>query len=369
MTNCRLFASAVLALILGGSAQAQLEPIRVAGDRKSFVAEPSGRAFVPLGFNYDRDAGGTLLEDYWGRDWPRVEADFREMKALGANVVRVHLQFGRFLPTRGHPDPDNLDRLGRMLALAEKVGLYLDLTGLGCYHKADVPKWYDALDEAGRWAAQAEFWEAVAARCVVSPAVFCYDLMNEPVVPGDKQDDGDWLGKGPGLAGKFYVQKITLDPAGRPRAEVARRWLAGLREAIRRHDPKRLITVGLVDWSLDRPGRLFSGITPEIVAEELDFVSVHLYPARGKVDEALETLKGFARGKPVVIEETFPLSCSIDEFDRFVAGSRRDAAGWIGFYWGTTPEELRRSTSIGDAMMLGWLDWFGRETRARAGGP
>lgn len=45
-----------------------------------------------------------------------------------------------------------------MLALAEETGLYLDVTGLGCYRKSDTPAWYDALDEAARWQAQAKFW-------------------------------------------------------------------------------------------------------------------------------------------------------------------------------------------------------------------
>ena len=48
------------------------------------------------------------------------------------------------------------------MKLAEATGLYLDITGLGCYHKKDVPEWYDKLDESDRWAAQAKFWEAVA---------------------------------------------------------------------------------------------------------------------------------------------------------------------------------------------------------------
>ena len=92
-------------------------------------------------------------------------ADFGEMKDLGANVVRVHLQFGKFMKRPDEPDPRALDRLGKLVALAEQTGLYLDLTGLGCYRKRDVPAWYDALDEPARWAAQARFWEAVAARC------------------------------------------------------------------------------------------------------------------------------------------------------------------------------------------------------------
>ena len=36
------------------------------------------------------------------------------------------------------------------------------------------------MDEPARWAAQARFWAEVAKVCATSPAVFCYDLMNEP---------------------------------------------------------------------------------------------------------------------------------------------------------------------------------------------
>jgi hypothetical protein len=39
------------------------------------------------------------------------------------------------------------------------------------------------------------------------------------------------------------------------------------------------------------------------------------------------------------------------------------AAGWIGFYWGRTPEELRRSTAISDALTLGWLELFQRKAK------
>ena len=76
--------------------------------------------------------------------------------------------------------------------------------------------------------------------------------MNEPVVPGGQRKPGDWLG--PPFAGKHFVQVITLDQRGRPRPEIAREWIHGLVQAIRKHDRKHLVTVGLVDWSLDRPG-------------------------------------------------------------------------------------------------------------------
>jgi hypothetical protein len=292
-----------------------------------------------------------------------VAADFQEMKELGANVVRIHLQFGRFMEGPDRPRAEALERLERLVALAARTGLRLDLTGLGCYLKSDVPAWYDALPEAERWRAQARFWEAVAERCAAAPSVFSYDLMNEPVVPGGRRNPGDWLG--PPFAGKYhFVQCITLDQAERPRPGIAREWLRVLVAAIRRHDRRHLITVGLVDWSLERPG-LTSGFPPAVVAPELDFLSVHIYPKSGKVEEALDTLRGFAVGKPVVIEETFPLQCPIEEFETFLDGSRAAASGWIGFYWGRTREECRRSRTIADAMMLGWLELFARRAPDR----
>src|SRR5262245_36746793 len=144
---------------------AKMEWVRVADDRRGFVLEASKRRFTPWGFNYDHDECGRLLEDYWESEWDRVADDFRTMKQLGANVVRIHLQFGKFMEAKDRPSANALDRLARLLRLAERTGLYLDLTGLGCYHKKDVPAWYDALSEEGRWDAQARFWEAVAQRC------------------------------------------------------------------------------------------------------------------------------------------------------------------------------------------------------------
>ena len=144
--------------------------------------------------------------------------------------------------------------------------------------------------------------------------------MNEPVVSGTKREPGQWLAGE--FAGKHFVQFVNLDGTGRDRTEIAAKWIETLAAAVREVDPDRLVTVGMVDWSLDRPG-LTSGFDPKKVAKPLDFVCVHVYPERGKVDEAIATLKGFAVGKPVVVEETFPLRCSGAEFDRFLTESRR----------------------------------------------
>ncbi len=341
--------------------------IQVAKDNTGFVLSGSGQPFVPWGFNYDHDEDGQLLEDYWDDRWPTIETAFKDMRELGANVVRVHLQFGTFMNSPTEARQSSLDQLTRLVKLAERTGLYLDITGLGCYHKNDVPAWYDTLSEQDRWQAQAVFWEAVAQTCSDSPAVFCYDLMNEPVVPGGDQRRDDWLG--PAFAGKHFVQFITLDRAGRERPEIAKAWIKTLVTAIRKHDQRHLITVGLVPWSLDRPG-LTSGFVPERIADQLDFIAVHLYPEKGKVDEAIQTLQGFAAaGKPVVIEETFPLKSSVEELRRFIELSRPHAAGWIGFFWGQTPDELRPAETIAAAITLRWLELFQEMTPQILGTP
>jgi hypothetical protein len=340
------------------SAQATLEHIRVSDDGRGFVTE-TGSRFTPWGFNYDHDETGRLIEDYWSAEWSKVEEDFREMRQLGANVVRIHLQLGKFMQGPAEPNAASLAMLARLVEVAERERLYLDVTGLACYHKPDVPAWYDGLPEQARWEVQACFWEAVAGRCAESPAVFCYDLMNEPVAPGDKKET-DWLlGE---LDGKYFVQRISLDLSDRTSQQVAKAWVNRMVKAVRSRDRRHLITVGVIPWVQFFPKAKPLFYSKE-VAKNLDFASVHFYPETGKVDQAVTALAAYNIGKPVVIEETFPLKCSVSELDGFFEKSRATACGWIGFYWGKTPAEYRGSDKPSDALTLAWLDLFQKQGR------
>jgi hypothetical protein len=291
--------------------------------------------FHPWGNNYGNKGG--LIEDFWESDWGTVTRDFQEMKCMGANVVRVHLQFGRFMLGPDKPNSAAMLRLAQLLQLAEATGLYLDVTGFACYRKADVPPWYDALPEAARWAAQARFWEGVAAQCSNSPAIFCYDLINEPVVAGGRRNAGDWYSGE--LGGLNFIQFINLDQGPRSREKIARQWVDLMTAAIHQHDQRHLITIGMLpttpQWGL------FSGFDPRELAPVLDFISVHIYPEKDKLGEALSVVQRFDAGKPVVIEETFPLSCSAQELKTFLIGSRRNACGWIGHYNGESIADLK----------------------------
>ena len=108
----------------------RLERIVVGPDGRGFVTAESKQPFHPWGMNYGN--AGRLMEDFWGTEWETFAADFGKLKALGANIVRIHLQFGKFMQGPSHPNRAALRRFARMLKLAEATGLYLDVTGLAC---------------------------------------------------------------------------------------------------------------------------------------------------------------------------------------------------------------------------------------------
>jgi hypothetical protein len=354
----KLLSAAILMLAFATSCYSQLEPVVVSKDGRGFMLVHSGQPFAPWGFNYATN--GKFLEDMWVTDWQTIADDFREMKNLGANVVRIHLQMNQFMESADRPNAKSLEQLRKVLRLAEEVGIYLDITGLACYRPADVPKWYDQLSQPDRWRTQSRFWSAIAEVGANSPAIFCYDLMNEPVVPGAQREPGQWR-SGNLLGGYDFVQFIALDAPDRPRYEVAADWIKTLTRAIRAQDKQHLITVGMLP-STKRMGH-FSGFVPEKLAPELDFVSVHIYPESGKLDEAQEVAKQFAVGKPLVIEETFPMTCSPTELREFLLESRNLASGWMGHYEGQTIadlESLKKSgqITIPQSVMRDWLELF-----------
>ena len=139
------------------------------------------------------------------------------------------------------------------------------------------------------------------------------------------------------MSGLHFVQRIALDLDGRTREDIARAWVDHMADAIRSEDPDTLITVGVIPWVFHWGGGspLFYS---EKVRENLDFASVHFYPRHGAVDTALEALAVYKVGMPLVVEETAPLRCSMEEFVEFVECSRPIADGWLGFFWGENIE-------------------------------
>ena len=347
----------ILPLLFLFSCQTKNGIERIALDNKgtAFVKEDSDTEFRIKGVNYDRDWKHRLIEDYWHDEWQTVVEDFQEMKELGINAVRIHLQINKFIPEPNQVDPKEINKLKDLIALAEEKKIYLNITGLACYHAKKVPKWYHGQTEEERWNTQAFFWQQIAKVCRNSNIIFCYDLMNEPVVQGGKKNSEEWLGGE--LAGKSYVQKITRTPNGRSSKQIAKSWVLKLTSAIREIDDRHLITVGVIPWVQIFPKAKPLFYSPE-VAQHLDFVSVHFYPKKGKVREAITALKAYDIRKPIVIEETFPLSCTIDEFKIFMKSTQTMQSGFFSFYWGKTALEYESEKDKTSFIMIPYLEFL-----------
>ena len=356
-------ATAVLLVVALGSsvpgeesAIREMPRIRVSDDGTGFVQGKTDEPFVPWGFNY-LGQFKQLAEDDWETEagWSRIEKDFREMRKLGANVVRWHLQFETFMQTADQPDVEQLVRLKRLLKLARSTGLYLDLTGLNCFRIDRIPPWYDELSEADRWQAQAVFWSAVAEACAGDTVVFCYDLMNEPVIGKPGAEDHPWVGGE--LEGFHFVQRISHRPGGREPKDVAEDWVTLMVEAIREQDDETLTTVGVIPWAFVWPQAKPVFYSSQVL-DRLDFVSVHVYPKTDRLNEDLAALAVYDLGKPLVIEETFPLSCSLADFEKFVDGASGRSDGWIAHYFGYTIDEHRAGAEPTGPLVADFLEYW-----------
>ena len=67
-------------------------------------------------------------------------------------------------------------------------------------------------------------------------------------------------------------------------------------------------------------------------------------------------------GQPLVVEEIFPLQCSVEDLDVFLDSARPYVDGWIGFYWGKTIEEYAAESDIASAITRSWLEYFRSKT-------
>ena len=344
-----------LLFLAGGAWATGMETVRIAPDKKGFILHPSGDRYIPWGHNY---ASVDIMERL-ANDPARVEREFAEMKAAGTTVARIHPEMPRILAGPDKADPHALDQLEKLLKIAEKCGIHLKITGLACYRIKDRMAWYDSMDEQDRWKTQAFFWETIARTCAKSPAVFAYDLVNEPGAAG-KRSDGWYMGR---MDEVEFCQRLSLDPGNRNGDEIFREWTKRMIAAIRKHDQTHLITMGMLPF----PGAY------KAAAEQLDFVSPHLYPKASKVDEEINLLKQFDWGKPIVIGETFPLSCGADDERDFLLKSRTFACGWIGHWPDESPAklaEMKRTgkATIHSAVWLSWVDLFKEVGPQMAGG-
>lgn len=328
--------------------------------------------FVPWGLNYDRTIlnGKDLVLEEAPLD--KIDRDFRIAHQLGANAVRVFPQVSRYMPRYMEIDPSALEFFDRVVLLARKHNLRIDLTGLTHVNVASFPDWYDQHTDAEVMAAEALFWKTMAQRYADEPAILMFDLQNEPFMAA--------LGSSLKSIGCFtmsekrqfcYCNPHFREKHAESKDALAHLWTSAMVESVRRYDKRHLITLGLLPTAAPvfAPGN--PGFNIPAVASLLDVICIHLYPDRrvpapekAVADNSsyvsvnhdwLEMTLRYAGnfGKPVIVEEWGPLgfdkNLGTEWFPVFMDASLHNASGWFTFYHallvdGVTemPEQVRR---------------------------
>ena len=272
-----------------------------------------------------------------------LTSELRTAHLVGANSMRVYLELGQVMQTPTQARPRTLAALQKLLTVAEREHIYVDITGNLVWRPKFVPAWYDRLSERSRWQVQANFWRAVAHVAASSPAVLCYELTSEPIV---SETPGYYLGE---MDGWTFVQSIAVR-RGRNARSLARAWTRELAAAVRSQDD-RPVTIGLLP-------SLHGAFAPANVADLLDMLVVHAYPQQGKAAASLAVVRGFAAfKKPVLLGETFLLLCDESTQRAFLLAANRDLVGVFEFFDGRNPNHMTVST-MEDALYECSLDQF-----------
>jgi sugar phosphate isomerase/epimerase len=374
---------------ISGVQAAELPKIRISADAPRF--EAAAKPFVPFGINYYRPGTGWAPQVWKKFDAEATRRDFKLMKELGVNCVRVFLSYGSFASEPGVLDQTGLRKFDQFLAIAEEFEIYVHPTGLD--HWEGTPNWakVDRIADERTLQGLEGFWKAFAARYRDRNVIFAYDLRNEPEVAWDtppmRAKWNFWLKKSHPTAGELRRALESSDPTldhgkvtvpdprnanerelleyQRFREAIADEWTRRQVAAIKASDPEALVTVGLIQWSV--PSLLptlphYSGFRPERQARLLDFLEVHFYPLergayeyKNEEDELrnLAYLEGIVRevarpGQPVVIGEFGWYGGGKPKFDkgRHPAASEEQQARWC-----------RRVVQTTAGLVVGWLNW------------
>ena len=296
-----------------------------------------GRSIVPVGAHY------VPVE---GPDWPwRVgpeafDAAFAAMAAIGLDAVRIDLLWSALEPEPGRFDEQHLVVLDAILEAARRHGLLLHPTFFVGGEVGDA--FWDVPWRAGRHphrdpellAGQVAHVAKLGRRWRGDPAVLAWDLTDEP---------------------PMWLFPDTTD-------DDARRWTAALSGSLRAVDPDHLVTIGTASQEIG--GEPFRA---DVVAEWLDFTTVHPYPtynpglvpdsllsARMTHAAAFETALAGGAGRPVMLHEYGVSSAQFDPdlaaaYDRLLAWSSfgRGSIGFLAWCWtDAEPAAYRRAPYV-----------------------
>jgi endo-1,4-beta-mannosidase len=367
--------------------RSNMQLIVVASDGQGFMERDSGRPYIPFGTNYYDPHTGWAPKLWRQFDSAKVQEHFRLMSKLGVNCARVFLAAASFQPEIKTIDERSLKKLDTLIKIASETGIRLILTGPD--HWEGSPSYWrpDRFASEEALSALDHFWKVVGRRYRGEPAIFAWDLLNEPHLPWFVEE---WRGRWNAWLKQKYTNRDKLksawgkelteadkwcevavpknrDDAGNPRLHdwqlfrehLADEWVRRQVEAIRSNDPTHLITVGYIQWSypLIRPSQpsRYAAFNPHRQKDWLDFMTIHFYPTMGapfgskdnwkKNLSYLQAVLAYCHtGKPVVLGEFGWYGGGAPQHHPYLTESQQ--ADWI-------TAEIEVSRALAD----GWLSW------------
>jgi len=236
-----------------------------------------------IGTNYMPSRAFFRLWDDWNPD--QIESDFKTMKALGIEAVRVPLFWSSVQPEEGGVSHKFLERFDEFLEIAQRYHVYvMPFLFVGvCVDTWDVPwrKGRNIYKDPELQKLECEQAETLAARYADNPTIIAWDISDEP----------------------YYY-------AGNTDAETATNWVSMIYNALKSRDKKHPVTLGFDNNHIVED----TGFQVERLVPFQDFFSVCAYPIYSlKTPEAHTSMRAtyftpffikFSKvGKPVLLSE------------------------------------------------------------------
>jgi len=250
MRHLRLLtiAACTLAALLPSTAAVEgpMPPVRLNGN----YFQRNGRPFIPTGVHWVPAKAAMQ----WPMEWDpaSVEADFRKMRELGVNTVRLDLVWAWFEPRPGDYNPAAFAQLDELVKLARRYEIYLQ-PSLFIGNEVGEAIW-DVPWRNGRHPhadpemlrLETNLAAEFGRRYANETAIESWDLTDEP---------------------PFWNAGKTTDA-------MAINWTRLISGAIRRVDSLHPIVVGTDAQDIGH-----GPFRPDNILSEVDLLSVHPYPA------------------------------------------------------------------------------------------
>jgi len=301
---------AVLSLSSAWALAAEMPFIEIdPGSKTAFRERGTGRPVVMVGVNYFDHETGWAPKLWQKFDEARVRRQLQMLHEQGFNSIRVFLTYQSFHAEPGRVHPEGEAKFRKLLRMCREFGIYVMPTGPD--HWEGTPPWRkgDRFADETLLTADEAWWKDFAGRFKDEPALWAYDLYNEPMIgwdsPGMKAKWNDWLKREYGSVEEIAeAWKRPADQVGRageipvppPQAArndgrlydyqrfrefIADEWTRRMADAIRSVDRNHLVTVGYIQWAapvLIGEVKHYAGFNPRSNARYVDFTTIHFYP-------------------------------------------------------------------------------------------